>query len=45
MLTRLSQFYTGYVRREIGTLGCSTSPRLYGTRLNRRKGVDQCRVR
>ena len=48
MLTRLSKrgkIFLSYVRSEhIGTVGCSTSPTLYGTALNRRKGLDQCVV-
>jgi hypothetical protein len=32
-LTRLS-LETGYVRSEIGMLGCEASPNLYGNRLN-----------
>jgi len=36
-LTRLSS--SSYVREEIGTLECSTSPRRYGMRLNRYKVV------
>jgi hypothetical protein len=32
-LTRLS-LSTGYVRSEIGMLGCEASPNLYGNRLN-----------
>lgn len=46
MLTRTSKEVTrllSYVRSKyIGTLGCSSSPKLYGKWLNRSKGLSQC---